>query len=321
VPDGQVVVTAAPLRPGRRVAEGDRLVEVSGRPAFLLHGATPMYRNLRYGVTGPDVLQLQLALARLGFRPGDRSGWFGPGTEAAVRRFYRARGYQPAIEPVDRVTGEPVPGGAAQASAFPRRLLWRLAVPWSELVFVRHSPTWVVSAPFSVGQRPDRPVLTLATGSPSVAVSLNDHEWGLVRRGARIMVEPGRGAARLDTTISSVEAAPVAAPGTPGPRGGEPGEGVALLKTSLPLPVAYVGRPVKVTVEAQRTAGEVLTVPLAAMWSRADGTLHVTVASVDGTREVWVVPGVSVDGMVEVIPAGGMLSPGDLVVIGDRARG
>jgi len=301
--DGQVVVTAAPRRPGTRVSEGDRLVEVSGRPVFLLRGPMPMYRNLRLGTNGPDVAQLQLALARLGFRTFDRSGWFGTGTEASLRRFYVARGYRPATELVRPPSRAPIE---------------RVFAPWWELVFVQQEPAWVVSAPFAVGQRPDRPVLTLASGSPRIQVPLAEHQWGLVRRGAQVRIELGRGGKRVDTTVRSMrpaEEVPAASPRQPA------GAGTAFVWTEKPLPESSVGTPVRLTVETQRTPSDVLSVPLAAMWSRADGSTHVTVMGVNGPREVRVEAGLSVDGMVEVVPSDDSLQSGDLVVVDALAQG
>jgi len=43
-------------------------------------------RTLAPGAVGPDVVEVQLRLAQLGFDPGDADGRFGPRTEAAVRR-------------------------------------------------------------------------------------------------------------------------------------------------------------------------------------------------------------------------------------------
>lgn len=42
------------------------LLEVTGRPVTVLEGVLPMWRDFEPGIEGPDVLQLQEALARLG---------------------------------------------------------------------------------------------------------------------------------------------------------------------------------------------------------------------------------------------------------------
>jgi hypothetical protein len=63
-----MVVTRAPEL-DRTVDDGDVLLEVSGRPVVALVGALPMYRSLSLGSEGPDVLQVEEALERLGFEP------------------------------------------------------------------------------------------------------------------------------------------------------------------------------------------------------------------------------------------------------------
>ena len=51
---------------GTDLSEGDVMIEVVGRPVFLLRGDIPMYRDLRLGVTGEDVLQLGECLGKDG---------------------------------------------------------------------------------------------------------------------------------------------------------------------------------------------------------------------------------------------------------------
>ena len=92
--DGEPVVTGIAVTQGADVAEGTKLIEVSGRPVFVLQGAVPVYRALRPGMTGADVSQLQAALVRLGFAP-DGDGRYDEATKAAVTGFYTAAGYLP----------------------------------------------------------------------------------------------------------------------------------------------------------------------------------------------------------------------------------
>jgi len=92
--EGSVIVTAPAAAIGQDVIEGMRIIEVSGRPVFVLLGAVPVYRTLKPGMRGVDVSQLQAALARLGFAP-DVDGVFGEATKTAVATFYNAAGYDP----------------------------------------------------------------------------------------------------------------------------------------------------------------------------------------------------------------------------------
>ncbi|MFI7105916.1 peptidoglycan-binding protein [Nonomuraea sp. NPDC050227] len=83
--------TRAP-RPGR-IAEGGVLMEVNGRPVFVLRGSVPMHRTITPGSEGDDVTQLQRALRRLGHRARS-TGVFDRATVAALTRLYAAKGYQ-----------------------------------------------------------------------------------------------------------------------------------------------------------------------------------------------------------------------------------
>lgn len=91
------VVTATPASAGASVAEGDVVIEVSGRPIFVFSGALPAYRDLRPGASGPDIAQLQAALARVGFDPNESDGLFGRGTAQALGDFYSSKGYEIAL--------------------------------------------------------------------------------------------------------------------------------------------------------------------------------------------------------------------------------
>ncbi len=92
------VVTGGLPEAGTEVAEGALLAEVSGRPVFLLEGRLPAYRSLAPGSEGDDVVQLEEALARLGFNPGPVDGVYDTATEGAVSAWYAASGYE-ANEP------------------------------------------------------------------------------------------------------------------------------------------------------------------------------------------------------------------------------
>jgi len=97
-----------------QIQEGDLLFTASGRPVFVLQGQTPAYRDLVPGISGADVLQLEEALARLGFDAGEIDGRYDEATSAAVADWYGAAGF------------EPLEATAAQADHI-RALSWELA--------------------------------------------------------------------------------------------------------------------------------------------------------------------------------------------------
>lgn len=88
------VVTTAPVQ-GATLDEGDVALSVSGRPVVVLQGDQPAYRDLGPGIEGTDVLQLEEALARLGFDPGASDGRYDGRTADAVSRWYDAMGWTP----------------------------------------------------------------------------------------------------------------------------------------------------------------------------------------------------------------------------------
>ncbi|MFF2433569.1 peptidoglycan-binding protein [Streptomyces sp. NPDC058107] len=93
---GSPVVTKLSVKAGQALRPGQLLLEVSGRPVFVLKGKLPVYRDLKPGGEGDDVAQLQASLAGLGYRTsGDRNGYFGSRTKSALSAFYESVGYDP----------------------------------------------------------------------------------------------------------------------------------------------------------------------------------------------------------------------------------
>lgn len=103
------VVTGLWVATGDEVAAGARIVEVSGRPVFVFAGETPVYRSMRPGMSGPDVVQLQAGLAGLGCAAGD-SGIYDDATKTCVEQLYTDAGYAAvrgsATEIADLATAE-----------------------------------------------------------------------------------------------------------------------------------------------------------------------------------------------------------------------
>jgi hypothetical protein len=90
----KLVVTKA-VEVNAELAEGDLAVEVVGRPVFMLTGELPMYRDLRPGATGDDVLQVEGALGRMGLFTGEPDETWDQATGAAVAAWYEQAGYRP----------------------------------------------------------------------------------------------------------------------------------------------------------------------------------------------------------------------------------
>lgn len=91
---GAAVVTGQVPEVGATLTPLSIALEVVGRPVIVLPGELPSYRTLRYGVSGPDVLQLKQALTSVGIGVGDvESNVFDGATAAAVGELYAQAGY------------------------------------------------------------------------------------------------------------------------------------------------------------------------------------------------------------------------------------
>jgi peptidoglycan hydrolase-like protein with peptidoglycan-binding domain len=327
-----VYISRLDVAAGDSLTTGRLLAEIDGQPLFALAGPVPAWRDLLPGETGPDVAELQKALARLGYYDdGDTPGDFGGATEEAVYLYYEHLGYTP-----------PSTGG----------------VPMSNVVFLPSLPATVVAVNGATGQEPGQPFLELAArGSLALTGELPPAYAGQVKHGLKVsiydevtgihatgtvaevgtattltpvgaIVDVGGGSGSTGTTGSAGSGS--AGSGSPGSAGSSSSSGGSsssgssatvfiplTVHPSKPLAAALNGENVLVTVETGRTEGPVLTVPVAAIVTTASGTSYVTVAGAHGQRtEVRVTPGLSENGYVQVTPAtSGALAAGDHVVV------
>jgi peptidoglycan hydrolase-like protein with peptidoglycan-binding domain len=309
-PAGEVpVVTAMPLRVGETVYPGQVLVQVCGRPLIALPGKLPAYRNLMPGDTGPDVLQLQLALAGLGYSVSDAPGTFGDSTEAAVAALYAHLGYSaPTIQAPAASAGQKrrpgSPHGGAD-SATPSSVVY---LPMGEVWFVPSLPARVASIQGAVGSAASGTVMTLAEDGLEVSASLDPVDGPLVK--------PGMAASVWLPGGSSPQAARVTRVGNMVVNGSTGAYIPATLSGIRPLPVGWAGKTVAVTITALVTSHPVLAVPVAAIYSEANGKPYVLVDK--GGRETVVTVGVgaSVGGLVQVSAQAAGLASGEEVVLG-----
>ncbi|MFI7362249.1 peptidoglycan-binding protein [Streptomyces sp. NPDC050149] len=140
-----------------------------------------------------------------------------------------------------------------------------------------------------------------ADAAPSTAEGDGEQPTGEASRGSAS--EPGAesGGATTETAAAGDPSAPVP------------------LRISVPDPgplAGQAGASVKVTIKIGASDGKVLTVPLAAIRTSADGKARVQVQRDSGVSDVQVTVGLSAAGLVEVKPAAGALKQGDNVVVG-----
>jgi peptidoglycan hydrolase-like protein with peptidoglycan-binding domain len=320
---GAVYISKLKVTAGATITNGEQLAELDGEPLFALTGTVPAWRDLTPGESGPDVTELQKALASLGYYDnGDTPGYFGSATEYAVYLYYQHLGYT-----------APSSGG----------------VPAADVVFLPSLPATVVAVNGTTGEQPGQPFLELAPrGSLALTGELPAAYAGQVKPGLKVTIYDEVTGISATGTVTDLETATTTVPtGTVVDIGSSSGSGSSASSSSAstgssssgssssssssgqtpfipltvapshPLASALDGENVLVTVETGQTEGPVLTVPVAAIVTTASGTSYVTVLGAHGKQtDVPVTPGISENGYVQVTPVkSGALAAGDRVVV------
>lgn len=97
---GPAIVTGRVPESGAELGPLSIAIEIAGRPVIVLPGELPAYRTLRFGMSGPDVVQFKQAMAAAGIDAGNAaSDVFDAAAAAAVVALYDRAGYPaPAAE-------------------------------------------------------------------------------------------------------------------------------------------------------------------------------------------------------------------------------
>jgi hypothetical protein len=217
-----------------------------------------------------------------------------------------------------------------------------VSVPPGEIVFLPRLPARLDKAAVRPGDAVEGEVATVTSAAFAVTGSVESKEAGLLRKGMKATLETGDGAELSAVLTATGEAARLAtaAPGgsgdTGGGSGGTGGTGggsgavsgrsggrfgsvpVLLTPTAAKGLRELVGTTVTVKISVGSTESAVLTVPVAAVVTSADGRPRVQVELPgDRTRDVTVTTGLAADGNVQVTPVEqGALEEGDRVVVG-----
>jgi Putative peptidoglycan binding domain. len=343
--DLKPIVSGATLAVGSTVHEGDVVVVISGRPVIAFGGAVSAYRDLRPGLAGADVAQLQASLNRLGYNTRDISGSFGSGTQSAIQRLYADRGFIPVPTSNDFASGisdasdalqaanaalaqaRQTPGadtsGPAAAVGHALRQYDQLVattgmtLPASETVFVPEFPATLTASRAQVGQdasstgTANSPLMTISSGSAIVKMLIPPDAAKLVRPGTTATVLADSGAP-FPATVFQV--------GDQVENDGNGGSGIAAVVVgNVALPGALIGHDVTVTINARVSTGTVLAVPVSAVYSKADGSTKVSRMVGNRVQDVPVRAGATAGGYVEVQPVQlGQLRVGDNVIVGGQ---
>ncbi|MFJ8823656.1 peptidoglycan-binding protein [Streptomyces sp. NPDC102467] len=212
---------------------------------------------------------------------------------------------------------------AAQAASGPR-------LPAGEVVYLQGFPARVDAVPGRVGAPVDGTMLTVSGGKLAVQAYLQEHQKGLVRKGQRVQIYSELTGIQAQAKVGSLAASPTAPDSGSGNGGGEdepgsgeptaPGQSGYLLRVDpdKALDAQLAGQDVRLTIEAARTDGKALVVPITALTAGADGRTTVTVLQPNGEqRRVEVRTGTAGDGFVAVEPVGAArLDKGEQVIVG-----
>ena len=297
--NAQEVVTKIFRPPGSFVSPGNVIIEVAGRPFFVLQGSVPAYRDMAPGESGSDIAQLQAGLEALGFGiGGDTSGVYGPGTSAAVAAFYQSVGY----------TAPPAPSGSKGHH--------EAEVPLAEIMFVPRLPAQVVKLGGHVGSVVSGSLVTLSLGSPSIHGQLNPAFASLVRPGMKVTITAQGSPAVVHGKIASVSKKPQTSKSI---SGGLYDAMHISLHRSLPSSMGP-GQNVILSIQAAHSNGPMLAVPEAALFGGQNGKDYVSkVTGPNSTTRVQVTVVTEGDGQVGIRPdTAGTLRPGDQVVTGEN---
>jgi multidrug efflux system membrane fusion protein len=306
-PFAKITVTKMRVSLGGRVRPGHVLAELDGRPVLLLHGGLAPYRDLHEGDTGPDVVQLQKALAGLGYGDYDPAGFFGWYTSQDLLLLYQHLGYSaPMYRP--RVKKPRKPGVPAP---IPTAYL-----PMSEVSYIPASSALVISALARAGSvlAGGQIFLKLATGNPYVTGILPARQASQAREGLRAEIAsalPRLAAGGVIAKITEIPAYAGHGPGHPWYQ--------VVVTTKRPIPVSLVGSKVRLTLWTPVTSGPVLTVPLTGVFAGQRGQPpYVVRIAADGSRHVVAVhTGLAAGGLVAVSAVRpGSLDPTMRVLIG-----
>ncbi len=302
------VVTRIPAKPGTRIREGQVLLERSGEPLFVLVSPFPLYRDLTAGLTGPDVVQVQRALDRLGYDVA-ATGEFDARTRRAVAELYDDRGYAAPTGggPVGAPPPTPTPPGPGAGDAGAT-----VSLPQAHVVVLRRARQRISAVNVRVGDvltDPRSALFDLDRGSPSLVAVASAEQAALLTVGQDAAATDDGAGTETRVEISSIGSQAVESDGRTGYEVRFRFTGKALSGTGQ--------RSVRVDIDVAGGAAPVLAVPVTAVFSRADGTTFVSVADGGATEDVPVRTGRIAGGWVEIVDADDRVAEGAAVVVSE----
>ncbi|MFG3436497.1 peptidoglycan-binding protein [Nonomuraea sp. NPDC047897] len=261
---------------GARITCGRSLYRVDNDPVVLMYGSTPAYRDLRIGVEGRDVENLERNLRKLGYEGFTVDDTYTAATAEAVMEWQDDRGLErTGVVELGRVV---FATGAVRVQALDAQA---------------GQPT-----------APGRAVLSYTGTEKVVTVRLDAEDQRMAAKGAKVAVtfpDGGRSSGKVTEVATVIE-----------PGDGPNAEPLTRLEALVSLGGGKAARraaarfdqaAVDVTFTAARRE-DVLTVPVAALVALREGGFGVEVVEGGSTRYVPVETGLFAGGRVEISGAG-----------------
>lgn len=272
--------------PGDVLRQGRSAYEVDGVGVPLLYGARPAWRSMAPGIPpGPDVAQLNTALAALGYlHAGAGDTHYRARTAAAVRRWQGARGV-------------PVTG----------------VVQLGQVVFAP-GPVRVqaVHASLGVPARPGEPLLDVTGTEHVVDLTVPVDQAFLVHPRDHVDVTLPDGKSQVSGTVSRVSPVATQPTNVDNSRPPTPVVDVTVALAEPGKAAGYTTAPITVAVTVAHATG-VLAVPVTALLAQPGGGYAVTIVDGGVRREVPVQAGLFADTLVEV--SGDGITEGETVEV------
>jgi hypothetical protein len=295
---------------GQVISQGHVLYRVNDSPVVLLYGATPAYRTLSAGATGPDVAELNADLVALGYATSAQvdpeSNFFGSATTTGLQELQAAVGVTRSGRlTLGQAVFEPTALRVTSLSALPGASAYT-----GQTVMQATSTTRQVRVALDASQETD-----VAVGD-KVTVTLPNN-----RTTPGVVSAVGAVATCPPSSASGGSASGAAVPGTDTCASGSAGSGTTPTITVgvTPSDPAATGRwdqaPVQVRITTDRVR-DALTVPVTALLAQSGGGYAVELAGAGASNHL--VP-VSLglfddaDGLVQVTGSG--LAAGQRVVV------
>ncbi|MFC4508383.1 MULTISPECIES: peptidoglycan-binding protein [Streptomyces] len=213
---------------------------------------------------------------------------------------------------------------AANAALSDFRAGYGTKVPAGEVVFLPDLPARLDKVSVKTGDTPSGPVGTVTSSKVVVQAVVQAGDAKLLHKGMTAQVETTDGEKVEGELVALGDDVPKAdstdGQTTQGTTNSGSDDASAPVPVQISIPSGKLTKnangSAKVTIKVGASDGEVLTVPIAALHTSADGQARVQVRRAGKVVDVSVKAGLSAEGKVEVTPSGDALKAGDQVVIG-----